>query len=329
MNEVLVARAGFLTTVQDLGRAGHRQSGVSVGGALDAHALRVANLLVGNAPGAAGLEAGLGKLHLRFTDDRLIAWCGGAFDADVAGTILPSGQVAVVHGGEDLHLSPRSAGGRAWLAVSGGVDVPIVLGSRATDRRARFGGFEGRVLQDGDAVKLGPRSAQVTRIAEKLGSTRKSSWSAPNEWANTIRRHEFLRVVRGACWSRFLPSALAAFQRETFIVRPDSDQMGVRLDGPPLMQGRPEEMLSEAVAPGTIQVPPGGQPIMLLGDCQTIGGYPKLAHVITVDIGAAAQLHAGDSVRFAEVTLTDAQRWLLEREREVERFRIGLELQTQ
>jgi antagonist of KipI len=135
-----------------------------------------------------------------------------------------------------------------------------------------------------------------------------------------------LRVVKGTNWDRFTPEAQRAFVSRAFSVSPDSDRMGARLEGPELQQIEPGDLLSEAVAPGTIQVPPNGQPILLLGDCQTIGGYPKIAHVITVDLPIAAQLWPGNSVRFEEVSLKEAQRLLREREDDFARFRVGLSL---
>ena len=147
------------------------------------------------------------------------------------------------------------------------------------------------------------------------------------DWVSPARLDPTLRFVRGCHWERFSPSNLQRFTSEAFTVSPDSDRMGVRLDGPELRRTDESDLISEAVAPGTIQVPPSGKPIVLLGDCQTIGGYLRIAHVITVDLGMAAQLRAGDHVRFCEVSLADAHRLLLERERELERFRIGLRLQ--
>ncbi|HYY35641.1 MAG TPA: KipI antagonist, partial [Candidatus Binatia bacterium] len=155
-----------------------------------------------------------------------------------------------------------------------------------------------------------------------------SSRTAPHDWILPAKRDPVLRFVRGCDWGCFQSSALERFTSEAFTVSLDSDRMGVRLDGPELKRIDESDLVSEAVAPGTIQVPPSGKPILLLGDCQTIGGYPKIAHVITVDLGMAAQLRAGDNVRFLEVSLTDAHRLLLERERELERFRIGISLQT-
>jgi antagonist of KipI len=319
--KMLVARAGFLTSVQDLGRAGYRQFGVSLGGALDAFALRVANLLVGNEESAAGLEITLGGLQLRFADKRIVAWCGGEFDVRVGSTSLPAGHAALMNADEELKFNHPRIGCRCWLAISGGIDVPKVLGSRSTDLRAGFGGFEGHPLRDGDSLPLGN-----LRRSHTVATGRISSWSAPEPWSQTASANPILQVVRGADWDRFDLSTLQRFTSESFAVSPDSDRMGVRLDGPELRRDNDVDLISEAVAPGTIQVPSSGKPILLLGDCQTIGGYPKIAHVITVDLGIAAQLRAGDHVRFSEVSLADAHRLLLEREGELKRFRIGLSL---
>jgi antagonist of KipI len=321
---VTIERAGFGTTVQDLGRTGFRASGVSLGGALDPHGLRVANLLVGNEPGAAALELTLGRVHLRFEDDRLIAWCGGRFEVAVAGTPVAPGRAALVRAGEEMSITAEH--GRAWLAFSGGVDVPLVLRSRSTDLRSGFGGADGRALRDGDRLNLGVLSARSVALIKKLEGARFGSILAPNEWSNTSRLHPFLRMISGADRDRFPETTLETLVLSSFSIMPDSDRMGVRLDGPELVRSRDEDLLSEAVAPGTIQVPPSGQPIILLGDCQTIGGYPKIAHVITLDLAAAAQLQAGDTVRFVEISLDDAQRLLRERERDFAMFRTGLDL---
>jgi antagonist of KipI len=320
----IIERAGFLTSVQDLGRTGFREFGVSSGGALDSFGLRVANLLVGNNQAAAGLEITLGGLQLRFEDERVIAWCGGEFEVQIASTPLPAGHAAHVQAGERLKFGRPQVGCRAWLAVSGGIDVSTVLGSRSTDLRAHLGGFEGRTLRDADVIPLGVGPGSPPP------ATAISSWTAPHDWVSSAKLKPILRFIRGVDWNRFNTSTLQCLTSETFAVSPDSDRMGVRLEGPELKRIDQSDLISEAVAPGTIQVPPSPDlsGILLLGDCQTIGGYPKIAHVITVDLGVAAQLRAGDHVRFSEVSLTDAHRLLLEREREFERFRIGVSLQT-
>ena len=321
MNAV-VTRAGFLTSVQDLGRTGLRQFGVSTSGALDSFGLRVANLLVGNDEGAAGLEITIGGVQLRFEDERIVAWCGGEFDVQIGSRALPAGHVAHLQAGDELKFGRAQIGCRCWLAISGGIDVPVVLGSRSTDLRANFGGLEGRRLRDGDQLSLG--EFRQSEIAAAAGI---SSWTSPHDWASPANRHPSLRFIRAVDWNRFNDVTVQRFTQHEFTVSPDSDRMGVRFDGSELKREVETDLISEAVAPGTIQVPPSGKPILLLGDCQTIGGYPKIAHVITVDLGIAAQLRAGDGVRFFEVSLQDAHRLLLERERDLERFRIGLSLQ--
>jgi antagonist of KipI len=318
----IVTRAGFLTSVQDLGRTGFRQFGVSTSGALDSFALRVANVLVGNDAAAAGLEITLGGLRLYFEDERVIAWCGGEFDVRIGPKSLPAGHAARVRAGEEVKFGRSQIGCRCWLAITGGVDVSVVLGSCSTDLRAQFGGFEGRTLHDDDVLPLG------TRPGSSPPATEISTWTAPHDWTSPAKRDPMLRFITGVDWKRFNASSIQRLTSEAFTVSPDSDRMGVRLDGPELKRMDNIDLISEAVAPGTIQVPPSGKPILLLGDCQTIGGYPKIAHVITVDLGVAAQLRAGDHARFSEVSLADAHRLLLEREREFQRFRVGISLQS-
>ena len=329
----IVTRAGFLTSVQDLGRTGFRQFGASTSGALDSFGLRVANLLVENDEGAAGLEITFGGLQLQFTDERVVAWCGGEFDVQVGSTALPAGHAGLLSTGEQLKFGPPQIGCRCWLAISGGIDVPVVLGSRSTDLRANFGGFQRRALRDGDELRLcefrgSSAFAKATADKQTDATERIRSWTAAHDWVKPAKPDPALRFIRGVDWNRFNTSTLQRLTREAFTVSPDSDRMGVRLDGPELKRRDKADLISEAVSPGTIQVPPSGKPILLLGDCQTIGGYPKMAHVITVDLGIAAQLRAGDHVRFSEVSLADAHRLLLEREREFERFRVGISLQS-
>src|SRR5205809_4526525 len=284
----IIQRAGFLTSVQDLGRTSFREFGVSLSGALYPFAMRVANLLVGNHESEAGLEITLGGLQLHFQDERIVAWCGGEFDVLIGAAPLPAGHTALVRSGEELKFGRAQIGCRAWLAVSGGVDVPIVLGSRSTDLRANFGGFDGRALRDGDVIPLGPRPGSP------IPATTISSWTAPHDWVSPAKPSPILRFLSGMDWTRFNASTLQRLTSEPFTVSPDSDRMGVRLTGSELSRAANVDLISEAVAPGTVQVPPSGQPILLLVDCQTIGGYPKLAYVITVDLGIAAQLRAGD-----------------------------------
>ncbi len=320
---VTLLRSGYQTTVQDQGRPHHRASGVSVGGALDQHALRIANLLVGNEPSAAGLEVSIGELWIRFDDDRLVAWCGSGSLVAAGEVEISAGRAVAIRAGDELRTT-LAKGARGWLAISGGIDVPIVLGSRSTDLRGRFGGCDGRALHDGDVLPLAAQSTLSQRTFARLAASRVGGWGAPHEWSSPATSHGILRIVRGADWHRFEKDSISSFLIEKFSVTDDANRMGIRLEGKSLSRADIGDLASEAVVPGTIQVPPNGQPILLLGDCQTIGGYPKIAHVITVDLSATAQLRPGDAIRFAEVSLAEAQQLLLERETETARFRMGL-----
>jgi antagonist of KipI len=327
--KIQVRSSGYLTSVQDLGRTGFRQSGVSPGGALDPHALRVANALVGNADDAAGLEVTLGRARLRFEDERVIAWCGGAFSARIGDAKLSPGHCGFVAKDDELTMVAPDRGGRVWLAISGGIKVPKVLRSRSTDLRGNFGGYEGRALRDGDVLPLNKEGRFTNRPKKNDGGLESAApWGAPPTWASILQDNILLRIVRGTDWDRFTSGAQRSLVNGAFTVTGDSDRMGARLEGSELQRTDPGDLLSEAVTPGTLQVPPNGKPILLLHDCQTIGGYPKIAHVITVDLPIAAQLWPGQTVRFAEVSLDEAQRLCREREEDFARFRVGLRLRT-
>jgi antagonist of KipI len=311
-----VISAGFQTTVQDCGRIGLRKFGVTPGGALDSVSLRLANLLVGNSECAAGLEITSGRVRLKVNIDRLVGWGGGEFELKIGDKPIPILHCARVSAGGIIEVSPKR-GGRAWLAISGGIDVPEILGSRATDLRARFGGWEGRALRDGDALPLGVESELCPRIRKEIPDG-VSDWSAPR----FVTKKQFLRVIRGKNWDDNIGEKLLA---QKFRVAMNSDRMGLRLEGGAILSTNPRELVSEAVAPGTIQLPPSGALVVLLGDCQTIGGYPKIAHVITVDLGYAAQLQPLDEVQFELIELEEARELLRERERDIALFRAGLE----
>jgi antagonist of KipI len=330
---VLVLSAGFQTTVQDCGRFGFRKYGVATAGALDSAGLRVLNLLVGNRECAAGLEIVNGRVRLQFTDDRLLAWSGGHFEVRIGTLVVPQLQGACISSGQVCEVLPKRA--RAWLAISGGIDVSEILGSRSTDLRARFGGFEGRVLRDSDDLSLGPNSATAIQIRkEMVGHI--AQWSGPQllfqqkpkpvgeagsfPYKNAPTSST-LRIIRGKNWSEEIETK---FLTTGFQVTVNSDRMGLRLESSPIKSGENVELVSEAVAPGTIQLPPAGLPIVLLADCQTIGGYPKIAHVITVDLALAAQLQPMDEVRFELTSLDEAQELLRNREHDIALFRAGV-----
>ncbi len=321
-----ILRAGPSDSIQDFGRTGYRALGVSSGGALDSFAAAVTNVLAGNPVDAAVIEITLGNFRLRCSDDRLVAWSGGDFAVRCGGERLAAGHAGALAAGEEIEFARANHGCRAWLALSGGIDLPLLLGSRSTDLRAGFGGMDGRALRNDDAVALGETTPAVRARWRSIRQGGASALSPPNEWVQTAASFPTLRIVRGADWEMFTATARRAFFGQPYVVTPAADRMGIRLEGPPLRRKGKGDLLSEAVAPGAIQVPPNGQPILLLGDCQTIGGYPKIAHVITVDLPRAAQLRPGDEVRFVETSLDDAQALLTQRALDFDLFRVGLEL---
>ena len=310
----LVISAGFQTTVQDCGRTGLRKFGVTPCGALDPISLRLVNLLVGNLECTAGLECVSGRLRLRFHDERILAWSGGEFEVRLGDKLVPVLHCARVS--TDIEILPQR-GGRAWLAISGGINVPEILGSRATDLRAHFGGWEGRALRDGDELPLGVESELCARVRDEIPD-HVSDWSAPR----FVARGKLLRIIRGKNWDDNIGARLLA---QKFRIAMDSDRMGLRLEGEKIASASRRELVSEAVTPGTVQLPPSGAPVVLLQGCQTIGGYQKIAHVITVDLGYAAQLQPLDEVRFELIELEEARQLLRKREREIALFRAGLE----
>jgi antagonist of KipI len=290
---IVVEEAGMLTTVQDLGRPGYQDQGVAVGGAVDAVALRVANLLVGNNEGAAGLEATLVGPRLRFEGAAVVAVTG----ASVRGVVM--NRPWKVAAGEVVDLTALEGGCRAYVAVSGGIDVPVVMGSRSTYLPAGIGGLEGRALSRGDRLAVGrglARGAVRRGLAGGFWMERR----APGEVT--------VRVVRGPQWEWFSEATRGRFLAEGYRVRAQSDRMGARLEGLALEARDARELVSEAVALGTVQVPADGQPIVLLADRPTIGGYPKIASVIGADIGLIAQARPGDVVRFRAVSPEEAER---------------------
>ncbi len=294
MAHLEVIEAGFRTTLQDLGRTGFQRFGVPVSGALDAVAFRAANLVAGNAPDMAALEVALtGPVFMVAAEYVRVAVAGGDIALEIAGRgrTPPLYSVMLTRGDRLKVVAPRSVAA-GYLAVAGGFAAPPVLGSRATSLRAGFGGFDGRALRSGDRLPLG-------QISAPDGPER----SAP---MLELNRPETLRVLMGEPDRDFAAAARAAFLAGSYTVTTAADRMGLRLSGQVVTSLRPGEGSSEGLAPGAIQVPGDGQPIMLLADRQTTGGYPRIAHVITADLAAAGRLRPGDVVTFNAVDLEQA-----------------------
>jgi KipI family sensor histidine kinase inhibitor len=288
----LVRDPGLLTSVQDLGRRGHRRVGVSGAGPLDA----AANRALGNPEAAAALECTVAGPALEFVAPVRFAIAGADLGAVLERADLgepwpvPLGARVLARPGNLLRFLGRRAGCRAYVALEGGIDVPQVLGSRATDLQSGFGGVAGRALRAGDRLGVAAAALETPRV------------SGPARHASSVT----LRVVVGPQADHFDAATLARFLSEPFRVAATSDRVGCRLECEPLAHAGPAEILSDGMVPGSIQVPPDGRPIVMLHDGPTTGGYPMIATVITSDLPRLAQLVPGEGeVRFEEVRLED------------------------
>ncbi len=333
---LVVVKPGMLTTVQDLGRPGWQAYGVSVGGAMDAVAMRTANILVGNREDAAGLEITLLGPTFKVEQDLLVAISGADIEASADGESLPINKPILLRAGTTLSFGRVTGGCRAYLAVAGGIDVPLVMGSRSTDLRARIGGGRGAALVAGERLCAGQPTALSLALADCLlrgARSEERKWSTvPWSAASGIgqkrkpgRRTDIrLRVIAGAEWESFGDQARRTLLGSPYRVEASSDRMGIRLSGPFLSRLTDVELQSHGVVPGTIQVPQGGQPIVLAPGCQPSGGYPKLAHVITADLPLLAQLAPGDVVRFELTELEGAMQAREEQERDIALLQAGV-----
>jgi KipI family sensor histidine kinase inhibitor len=295
-----VIDGGLLTTVQDLGRFGHRRHGVPWAGAMDPAALRAANVALGNAPGDAALECTVSGPALLFLAPVRLAVTGADLAAvlhreDLGAWPVPAGRAVLARPGNRLLFTGPRSGCRAYVAVAGGIDVPEVLGSRATDLGSAFGGLGGRALRAGDRLAAAPARDERPGVAA----------SPPSPGAGT----RTLRVVLGPQDDHLTPESVARFLAGEYRVAAASDRVGCRLEGPPLHSARGGEIPSDGMVPGSVQVPPDGQPIVAMADGPTTGGYPKVATVIGADLPVLAQIVGGEgAVRFAALSVEDAQR---------------------
>jgi antagonist of KipI len=304
MDLIEVLDGGMLTTVQDLGRYGYQRYGVPVSGALDLFALRAGNRLVRNADEAAALEITLVGPHLRFLSPAVMAITGADLDPRLDGRSVPMWQAVTVDEGATLAFGDVRDGVRAYLAVAGGLDVPPVLGSRSTYTRSKLGGIEGRALQAGDRLR------GLARPIVEGGCGR----HLPRRLVPTYGHQHALRVVLGPQDDAFSEEGLRAFLTSTYQVSDESDRIGYRLKGPTITHRAGPDIISDGIPLGAVQVPADGQPIVLLADRGTTGGYTKIATVISADLPRLAQAMPADEVTFSRVTLEDAYVALREQE---------------
>ena len=297
MTAIDVVDGGLLTTVQDLGRVGYQQYGVPVSGAMDGWAFRAANRLAGNDENAAALEITLVGPVLRFDGAGIIALAGADLGARLDGRPLAVWQSLAVQQGSTLTFSGARDGFRAYLAVTGGIDVPAVLGSRATLMNARLGGYRGRALAAGDRVPVGP-SACLSTVAGRC---------LPHDAFPVYGHAHAVRVVMGPQDDAFTEEGVERFLSGAYTMAPQSDRVGCRFVGPRIGHRRGADIVSDGTACGSVQVTGDGMPIVLMADRGTTGGYTKIATVASVDLSRLAQAAPGDKVRFARVGVDEAQ----------------------
>ncbi|OLU34697.1 biotin-dependent carboxyltransferase family protein [Pseudomonas sp. PA27(2017)] len=296
-----VLKPGLACTFQDLGRSGFQHLGVPANGVMDENAHRLANLLVGNGAEQATLEITLQGPELVFQAGTVIALAGADLAATLDGQPLEPLRAVRVRSGAVLAFGKRVRGARAYLAVRDGYRLPTTLGSTSTYGRGAYGGFAGRALRSGDVIGIASGFANPPRVL------------LPRESALLGYEDGPIRVVAGRQWALLEPAAQSRFLSSAYRIENDSERMGYRLKGEPIELIEPANLLSEAVVFGTVQVPPDGQPIVLMADRQTTGGYPKIASVISVDLPRLAQKLPGEEIRFEQVSLDRAQQLSLAR----------------
>lgn len=301
---IKVIKPGMLSTFQDTGRHGFQHWGVPVTGVMDEDAHALCNLLVGNPRTFSTLEMTLQGPTLHFQAKAVIALAGADLGAELDAIPLKPGVAALVSPGSILSFGKRRQGARGYLAVSGGFLLQPLMNSTSTYSRGGFGGLRGRALQSGDLIPICSSFANPPRLGPRA-----------NFGLYEAVACEPIRVIAGREWEDFSAESREHFLNHDYTLTGDSDRMGYRLDGTPLMLSSPKELLSESVAFGTVQVPPNGKPLVLMADRQTTGGYPRIAQVASVDLPRLAQLLPGDKVRFSLIDLSAAEALLLTRAR--------------
>ncbi len=291
---VKVIIPGVLTTVQDAGRFGYQKSGIRTSGVMDAESFEKANYLVGNENGEAVLETTLYGGTMEFSEDAVIAVTGADMEPRVNQVPIPMNRPIKISAGDSLSLGMAREGCRAYIAFAGGIDVPLVMGSRSTDITCRIGGYQGRRLAAGDEIRLGT-GRRYEEVKDR--TVQASSYPVPIS----------LRVIEGPQAEYFTEKGKQTLYSQTYTISEQSDRMGYRMEGPAIESVNGTDIISDGIPLGAIQVPAGGKPIILLADRQTTGGYAKIGTVCSFDIPKLVQGKPGDSVRFTRITVEEAQ----------------------
>jgi biotin-dependent carboxylase-like uncharacterized protein len=307
-----VIESGVLTTIQDLGRYGFSQFGVPLSGATDTFSLRVANLLVGNKEGEACLEITLTGLKIKALREVVIALTGGDLCPTLNEEPLEMWRTHLLVEGDVINFKKVRSGCRTYLAVGGGIAVPKIMGSSSTYLSGKFGGLEGRALRRGDLFHI----FELPSSLDKLGLR------FPKDWIFPLEKEVPLRAIPGPQDHHFTEKGFETFHSSSYRVTPQSDRMGVRLEGPEIERRShvEESIISEGLISGAVQVPGDGKPIIILTELVT-GGYTKIATIISIDLPRVAQLKPGDRVRFKPISIEAAHSLLKEQEERLREFR--------
>ncbi|GMO50266.1 MAG: biotin-dependent carboxyltransferase family protein [Treponemataceae bacterium] len=305
MSGITITDAGLMSCIEDLGRYGFQRYGVSVSGAMDEYAARFANYLAGNGPDAAVIEMTLKSAGIAFDGDTVFAVTGADCGYKLNDTDIPMWTTLRAKAGDVLTggFSTVNPGGglRGYIAFGGGIDVPVVMNSRSLNIRGKFGGYNGRALKVGDAVRLGTPSGFAS---EALASG--SSRAVKADYIPGYPKELNVRVVMGPQDDAFSDEGIQTFLRADYTVSNKSDRMGIRFEGEKITHKTGADIISDGTVKGTVQVPGDGAPIVLMAESQTTGGYTKIATVISADLPRLAQIQPGSKVRFNRVSLDEA-----------------------
>lgn len=300
---IMMLSGGLLTTIQDAGRRGYQRYGMGVSGAVDVHAYIYANILVGNTHNEAVLEITLLGPSIEFTSASVIAVTGGDLSPTLNGAPLPMYRAVRIAKGDILSFGAPKTGCRAYISFAGGLAISPVMGSRSTYIKAHLGGYEGRKLMTGDEIAFRKPSFQPANVEKRV--------MEPEIFSGSYT----VRVLMGPQDDRFTAKGIKTFLSQTYQVTNEFDRMGYRLTGPKIEHVTDGNIITDGISFGAIQVPDGGEPIIMLADRQTTGGYAKIGSVINVDMPMIAQCKAGDSIRFEKTDIKTAQEAFLAQKR--------------
>ena len=316
--KIKVLKSGPLTSLQDMGRNGYQKYGVLVSGAMDSFSLRLGNILVGNPLGEAALETTMMGPTLALPQGLVFALTGADCSATIDGKPVPRFRPIYVKRDCQMRMGFAKQGSRGYIAVSGGYDVPVIMGSKSTYLRAKIGGYNGRPLADGDEIAVGNVTTKMASFQKAMAQNTDSkafatvSWAAPSDFIFDTAN---IRITKGLQYDWFTEGSIQTFLTSGYVITMQADRMGYRIQGPTLSYKEKKELVSEPVTFGAIQVPADGNPIVLMVDRQTAGGYAKIGQVVCADLPRLAQYKPEMTIHFQFVTLAEAEELYLQQEK--------------